>query len=302
MGLEMAAITAVPPSARMKVFWSLLPKVPAGLVFSRARQKLSEPGFRWAPSSFLSLLPSAHASDHWAGPYGVEHTAVATLTQAGLVVALPGFIFRPYYNIQLDTSPLVQDREGRWYSLTYEEPCKRPEDVSETPQYALILSSILQDHVSSDLDSGFEHQSETTGILAAITRTEDEMFLVEARRHVILTLLGAQSQAYFHLARRCAQDIITRGDPYTYKTPSTTGNESRSAEMLDQECTGMAIKALQDPSTKGIAYTKSQFLHGLDVSEDVIISDFSREVRMFVQEGESVVVEKTPNMQMWCVD
>jgi hypothetical protein len=302
MGLEMAVITAVPPSARMKIFWSLIPKVPAGLVFSRAQQKLSEPGFRWAPSSFLSLLPSAHASDHWAGPYGVNHTAVATLTEAGLVLALPGFIFQPYYSIQLDTKSLIQDREGRWYSLTYEEPCNRPEDHSETPQCALILSSILQDHVSSDLDSGFEHQSETTGILASITRVEKGIFLVKARRHITLTLLGTQSQAYFHAARRCAQEIITQRHPCTHETASTNGNGSRSAETLDQECARKTMNALQDLSTKGIAYGKSRFLHGLDVSEDRMIKDFSREVRLFAEEGESVMVEKTSDMQMWCVD
>jgi hypothetical protein len=189
----MAVITAVPPSARMKVFWSLQPKVPAGLVFLRARQKLSESGFRWAPSSFLWLLPSAHVSDHWVGPYGVNHTAVATLTQAGLVLALRGFIFRPYYNIKLDTEPLLQDMEGRWYWLTYEEPCKRSEDVSDMPRCALILSSKLHDRVSSDLDSGFETQSETTGILAGIARTGNGMFLARAWRHATPGLLGTKS-------------------------------------------------------------------------------------------------------------
>jgi hypothetical protein len=223
------------------------------------------------------------------------------LTEAGLVLALPGFIFRPYYSIQLDTKPLIQDREGRWYSLTYEEPCNRPEDFSETPQWALILSSILQDHVSSDLDSGFEHQSEKTGILASITRVENGIFLVKARRHITLTLLGTQSQAYSHAARRYAQDIITQRHPCTHE-PSTNGNMSRSAETLDQECRQKTMNALQDLSTKGIAYGKSRFLHGLDVSEDRMIRDFSREVRLFVEEGESVMVEKTSDLQMWCVD
>jgi hypothetical protein len=100
----------------------------------------------------------------------------------------------------------------------------------------------------------------------------------------------------------CAQHITSKGYPCTHEEPPTNGDESRSTEMLDQECACIAMNALQDPFTKGIAYGKSQYLHGLDVTEDVVIADFSREVRLFVEEGESIMVEKTSDTQMWCID
>ena len=56
MFLDMKLVTGLPPSDRMPKFWSLVPKIPIGLVFSAARQKFDLPGLHWAPKSFMGDL------------------------------------------------------------------------------------------------------------------------------------------------------------------------------------------------------------------------------------------------------
>ncbi|KAF4616230.1 hypothetical protein G7Y89_g15176 [Cudoniella acicularis] len=63
MGMDLSLFTAIPssnPLARMALFWKLMPRIPLGLVFSTACQKLTTPGLRWAPTSFLGDLEGTH--------------------------------------------------------------------------------------------------------------------------------------------------------------------------------------------------------------------------------------------------
>jgi hypothetical protein len=63
------------------------------LVFSKAADKLTAPGFRWAPSSLRGpVLSLSH--DFWAGPNKLRERLEAELTSSGLFVNVPGIILR----------------------------------------------------------------------------------------------------------------------------------------------------------------------------------------------------------------
>ena len=68
MKLDLKKITDASTEEKMKVFWSLVPRIPIGIIFSKSKAKLNFDGYRWAPTSFLEFRDKWKKTDEWLGP------------------------------------------------------------------------------------------------------------------------------------------------------------------------------------------------------------------------------------------
>ncbi|KAK6850861.1 hypothetical protein PG990_008232 [Apiospora arundinis] len=107
LGLKVDLILDAPIDDRLKVLWSLLPRVPFGMAFSTASRKLTAPGYRWAPASFMG----DSETERWAGPqgtHGVSHIT-ARPTDLGLLAEL----FCSIYPVDVTSKSLASLEESK---------------------------------------------------------------------------------------------------------------------------------------------------------------------------------------------
>jgi len=81
MGIDVKPILAEKPADRMKNLLSLLPEIPATIIFSHNLEHMDEEGFSWAPKSFLGSE---------AVSYSTAATCVGRIHSKGLRISMPG--------------------------------------------------------------------------------------------------------------------------------------------------------------------------------------------------------------------
>ncbi|KAK7709619.1 hypothetical protein SLS63_013164 [Diaporthe eres] len=121
MGLDMELVMRTPPEERLAVFWRNVRKIPVGLVFSTAPQKMTVPGLRWAPTSFLGSMEKTF----WYIEQSLKPRRDGFVTQYGLQIQVPALLCDPklllweesYETIfeNADSHFALRDEEGYWY-------------------------------------------------------------------------------------------------------------------------------------------------------------------------------------------
>jgi hypothetical protein len=81
MGIDVKLILAEKPADRMKKLLSLLPEIPATIIFSHNLEHMDEEGFSWAPKSFMGSEAIS---------YGMVATSVGRIHSKGLRICMPG--------------------------------------------------------------------------------------------------------------------------------------------------------------------------------------------------------------------
>ncbi|KAK4941940.1 hypothetical protein LTR10_018270 [Elasticomyces elasticus] len=77
--LPVAPILAVRPDLRMKKLLTMMPQVPAAVIFSHQFKRMEDPGFSWAPKTFMDISAVAY-----------DGLAMGRVTNKGLQISLPG--------------------------------------------------------------------------------------------------------------------------------------------------------------------------------------------------------------------
>lgn len=121
MGLDMGLVMRTPPGDRLAVFWRNVKKIPVGLVFSTAPEKMTVPGLRWAPTSFLGSLDRTY----WYIEQCLRPRRDGFVTEYGLQIQVPALLCdrdlllweESYETIfENDGSAFaLRDEEGNWY-------------------------------------------------------------------------------------------------------------------------------------------------------------------------------------------
>lgn len=121
MGLDMELVMRTPPENRLAVFWRNVRKIPVGLVFSTAPEKMTVPGLRWAPTSFLGSMDRTF----WYIEQSLRPRRDGFVTEYGLQIQVPALLCDPklllweesYETIfeNGESSFSLRDNEGYWY-------------------------------------------------------------------------------------------------------------------------------------------------------------------------------------------
>ena len=208
-GFDMQQITSVPAAARirMKVFWSQMHAVPSGLIFSKYPEKLDEPGFRWAPLSFMGALPR----NHWAGIVKCAEDSNGVPTPDGLQVRFQGFVCKVGWNGPEDDTGFYFHNAGDWFRLYFEEPW-HPKSTFMPPdgpqKMAIILAESLKRPATREEDGDVKKprwSNSSIGLLGYIMHEDAGIKCVKGLCHVIV-YLGMKSpmeQVIFDAALHC---------------------------------------------------------------------------------------------------
>ncbi|KAK5948668.1 hypothetical protein OHC33_010271 [Knufia fluminis] len=110
LNLDAKEISATSPHLRMLKIWSSLPTVPMSILVWTLRRFSGIPGLRWAPSTFLDPRSTFGRGPTHLSTY-LRASAIATVTDAGLRVQVPGVLFCAsrtqiaQHNLQIECGP-----------------------------------------------------------------------------------------------------------------------------------------------------------------------------------------------------
>jgi hypothetical protein len=227
LGLDIGRISQVEDSQRMKVLWSSLRKLPAGLAFSRASRKLTTEGYRWAPASLMGDLKV----QRWGGPEPLFAKLDATPSEAGLIMQCPGVLWAarhgndaksvrtkqkffecclPQYNAA-DGFLYLQSGDGVWYSCdadsVWHQENSDVDGVNEVP--AIILESAIIKGQSSARDD-YRPADTLRGLLVTYPQADEgsEMIHAKAHAHVDFQVMGKKLQQFQNRIKACCSEVL----------------------------------------------------------------------------------------------
>ncbi|MCJ1444631.1 MAG: hypothetical protein MMC23_005133 [Stictis urceolatum] len=217
---DLKRLTSAEPTveSRMKILWSQVSKVSRGLVFSQCPSKLTSPGFRWAPSSFLG---TDNLIGDCVGGLDGQSTAGVRLTDRGLIVPLPGAVFEtPAARINVpeedddgtengkDKPRLLFRRHGDWYLLmvgaTWNEQAPLPVQEQGTLSIAILLEQFLTRKVTHDPAANLENNflNSTRGVTGLVTNSKGQATEIRCWRHVSIVAAPPAEQYFYDAVLR----------------------------------------------------------------------------------------------------
>ncbi|KAK4947468.1 hypothetical protein LTR10_013836 [Elasticomyces elasticus] len=227
LGLEMSKILGADDSQKMQVVWSLLQSLPAGLAFSRASQKLTAEGYRWAPASLMGDLKVLR----WGGPGPLFARLDATPSEKGLIVQFPGVLFKarneggafmakrklfehclPHFGGN-DGYLSLQGRDGLWYSCDIQprwHQCLAEVDIANDLPAIILESPIV--FSNSLARNGFQPMDTLRGLLVTYSVPEVGHDVIHARAHshVDFQIVSKKGQEFNSRIKTCCEKIIER--------------------------------------------------------------------------------------------
>lgn len=144
VGLDMDKILEVEPDERMVAFWSMFPNIPRVLIFWQ-NETLQQPGFRWAPKSFLGV------ESYIGSEVGEVNVPTTTLTRRGLQTRCLGVIFSSLEDFPIAEYFWVRDEDGNWTHMVSgstglpsdgPQPFQVPKDLHQYRVALLVRRSI----------------------------------------------------------------------------------------------------------------------------------------------------------------
>lgn len=167
MGLDMELVMRTPPEDRLAVFWRNVKKIPVGLVFSTAPEKMTVPGLRWAPTSFLGSMDRAF----WYIEQCLRPRRDGFVTEYGLQIQVPALLcdrdlllWEESYETIFENDGgnfALRDEEGYWYFVETRDFWNQSR--TERPKANERLAILHVQHIE-DLDKDpTEALGQTTG-------------------------------------------------------------------------------------------------------------------------------------------
>ena len=289
LGLDMRLITGVPPCARMKTFWHSVPNVPRALIFSKAPQKIECPGLRWAPTTFLGMLPR----NHWGGPPDTDDDRGGVPTNRGLVVEFPGLVFTPH--LLRSDDPIVngfffEDLNENWHVSYFDEPWRKGAVISDLEgekPLVIILFEALNDNADFGATGPYKSRYVQGGIVGELREQQKGVNMVIPQMHVSIFRLGPGKQHFFRAAMKCSKRLRARilqpaellSDPEDLVVQNHIDREFHADSSLVEECKE----------------------YGRQYDTDGLHAFFLR-VKHFCKWGDRFLVRETVKHQKWCVD
>lgn len=312
--------------SRIHRMWLLMPTASRGIprnILLRAGPRLSEPGFRWAPSTLLyneiqnlPLCPrtsvknedSPTASDPMLYPQStmglvIDHTSQGVPTSRGLLVRFtgyslsmaPGVTSNPWNVVKQGGSLYSRSIDGTWYQIDRRHPAEQDPFLS-TKLFRTIVQEegnlwIIHDSAFTNHEMVAEAkgaQPVMIGLLVQLLSDEEGIKYVQSKLHIYIALLRTSMQKLFEAAYESAKQV-TRHIPTSHGEENEVTNLNSS--MLEHEIHRVAIQnASQDVTAIAAA-----------LSSNAIIL-FQELIAIMVVGGYGCLGPRTADEQQWCCD
>lgn len=310
MKMELEDIVDAPEMKRMEVLWWKIGQVPSGMAFSRAADKLSTPGLRWAPASFLGFTPNTgQGEDSWYGSDRRKEKTAAMITKRGLAVRLPGIILHPKFREFVKHLPVAYDEEdrlflsdhiyihderGQWYVLIKGEPWtdKPREDDNLNRRQGILLDespaqlSSLDQTIEITGLSKFSTGHPIWGVLVDIeSQDSTKSICVHGRQHVIIASCRYGFSRILQMSKELALKIRAGLDCATGQLDISFWNNKATEAFQENE----ELRSLYEEHAR--------FTHKAFRPENL-----ARYAELLASVGDRVSFETTDDDQLWYID
>lgn len=235
MGLDMQKVAEAKSEEKMQVLWSLITSLPIGILFSKAKRKLTFEGFRWAPVSFLEV------NAEWMGPPDLHSRSISrSVTDKGLRISAPAIFLEPHESGQKSNGLDENTVKSLIESMTGADDEARFFDTSGVGWNVSFGKHWHTEHKYLATSDGLafvigtrtpiEAGTYYPGVLISYKR-EKEAMRARAHRHVKVERTAEPLPRLAECFRACAQDMRSRYSPeslpallwrasaLTFKTP-----------------------------------------------------------------------------------
>lgn len=338
MHLDLELVTELAPEERMPKFWSLVKKIPLGLVFSTAAKKLTVPGLRWAPASFMGDVESRH----WYIEQALTPRVDGFPTPDGLQIQAPGFMFDPALLLWDDSFDIcftdvkfnVRDENGEWYFIETFGAWNqtRTHYPKEDSQLAMLLVDTLPKRTESSIANPFHFQPGLQVVIGVVTGDEDGDGIprFEAYRHARLNRYSVAHQELYssvhdfvevfvegacrksgHLAldwltgtiTEDSDDTSSNPDDPNYKYGDVTPETFRLTQHAREFCEDVATQfAMKNPRARGCALAHGRVEMGAAFTEESAFKMYAHHARFQLQMRLRNRITSFPQTQTWCID
>lgn len=331
LDLDLSKILATTEDKRMLQFWKLVHQVSSGLAFSQATHKLCEPGYRWAPVSFMGDTNVA-----WAGPDHLNIKLDASSSSSGLLVKLWSFRFVPLERDlpalfsskdrilnRLTTSTTsradegefyLYDQHGEWYRCEPRQDWHEnaaPVDLSE--DVAILIEKPLDRTKIAFTHDALPGKTTVHGIFVTIPKSSDGRTSVQvtAHRHVTLAILSPKEILLLNHLRSLVEGFAanyTDDDPHEVLEASYTmcdichtrieGFRHKCLECPDYDLCSLCITGANNNHGHRFEVRKNTVQLQLITivqqffREDPEVLQLVRELLEYVRKGEAVETEE----------
>ena len=329
MGFDMDLVTGLEAEERMPAFWKHVKAIPLGLLFSTARQKLSRPGLRWAPASFMGDIDTPH----WYLEQDLQPRVDGSPGPEGLEIQVPGFLFGAgllkhddsFDTIFSDTWVNIQDQQDRtWYFV---EMLKdgywnqgRKEDPKGGEQLAILTHKNMKDPGEDTLEDPFSFSPGVMAVIGVVTEPPrtDRRPKIEVYRHARLHKFSRALQKYHTMIQMGVERFVMETLGYSmeakedeegrryesFTPPKNPGEENienfelttKRRELCQEYCMQFAQ---QNPFARDITLLCGQ-TDGMTPQES--FERFGQRSRFQLQMRRRNRVTKLGQTQPWCID
>ena len=310
------SVARAPPEQRMKILWDRWSKsthgIPGRVIFSDS-PKLSDVGFRWAPSTLLrGRVPSVSLP---------ESLGTGVLCSSGLKVQFPGILISSIplskaasgkRKMKTDRPSFIRDGKGVWYTFTVGDLDATNAKVADNPgafvQELAAAKSPFPPNVKIDychyavIMSGEDGNlmASTNALLVHLHGQEGQTFLTR-RIHSILPpsivhhSLGPILEAAFHFVQnaRETKTVDPSADETTEYSSADKPAVAAQGSVQEDGPFGMGEKALaKDPALEPLVrnFSANPAAYMQELIEHILGGNF-------VAMGQIL-----PQTQEWCVD
>ncbi|KAI8930955.1 hypothetical protein NX059_011969 [Plenodomus lindquistii] len=314
MELDIGPILRAPIQDRMKVFWSLQHRVPLGMALSSAKQKLTCPGYRWAPASLMG----DSGTPHWSGPLDGNEVD-AEPTSAGLLVDMFAYSIYPVeHDYQTFLRPedsktqgirilqgenenllwwMVRDKMANWYRCLLQGDWHQNQaPIDPEKDFAILVMEEIQPRAHRAAEQ-VGHLSFTKGIVVSYTAPADKCqpILAKAHRHVEVKQLAPSDSKLQEQLWTTALQIMT-------SVIKTGGHLSPDFRTIFQSTRKDALSQL---------VADSEFLHlskrvnatwGGDFDGEELVGHLEWEIYRFMMCSSWIGIRMVSEKSTWCID
>ncbi|RDW64598.1 hypothetical protein BP6252_10249 [Coleophoma cylindrospora] len=295
-------------SARMQKFWSSFTKLPVGLAFSMASQKLDAEGYRWAPSSLMG----DHEVVRWGGPQGTFEKITAEPSDQGLMVQVYSRSITPIsgpidmperklqnakrlllslFNKEIDApeSFVLRDEIGSWYKCILGQNWhQNPAELDLSKKPAILLTRPGKQYEYNYPKQSSESLWFEEGILVTYSTPSghNKPLVARAHRHVMLAKLGVLDSQLCSETWSLAESIWNEMPP----EHAVFDTVDLKADALIRQ--NVALIKLGRQANKA---------HGVEYSDEAVIRDVKASIRLLFSLLPWCGIETLSEYKTWCV-
>ena len=226
--------------SRIHRMWSLMPTAFRGIprtIILHVGPRLSEPGFRWAPSTMLYNEPlnlplwvrkrekredTVGTSTHLLYPertmgLTIDYTGRGIPTDRGLLVRFTGYRLSPAsgvasnpWNVLEQKVVFLRNVDGVWFQISRRLPAEKDSFFSAKSFHEIVLEEGNLWIMYETISQANHPQSVQLALLVQLLSDEEGIKYVQSKLHISIMLLESPKQKLFEAAYESAKEVTRK--------------------------------------------------------------------------------------------